>query len=754
MAILVSAAPVNAIELACYEWSGLMYHVVPSSIRPSEFTTVFAACNSVGWWPLALDHFPFYLTICIGSANNFLVSPRRRQRLPRHGSSMSIDGEFLRNVEVKTDERFGNSLSALSIIRSGKLIGVIDKEATNDPNALLILDLIKEADDRNQANITLRQIDNRTYLQTSRDIASGERLLMQRYTESVTEDEDDEEEEIEQEGEGENDDDDGEATDTKEERLSAEPASAPSEPREHGELEPGQLVPEGQAHKCSLCPKSFSSASGLKQHSHIHCSSKPFRCHICNKAYTQFSNLCRHRRVHLDGWQCPLCQQSLPSHSALVKHRPLCEMASALYKPLLPHLPLPGISTQIIPTYWPHLLHIATQMHSAPIGMYGPIDAFKMMNHTSDMESSPQSSGHASEHSPHERKGSPCSEAEASPLDLTTKREERKSESESNDSGNEDENELSSFTKKAESTQSCLTPTMDPFSSSAFLSLLQRPFPYSTPPSFSVNSHVAKTTKDRYTCKFCQKVFPRSANLTRHLRTHTGEQPYKCQYCERSFSISSNLQRHVRNIHNKSSKELNTLEPGGGAVLTVRHGCGVGQRVLSYPFNTTDAILHVECSHPVSPSLTTVTPVLIESNCYRPFLKKNGIEDRIETVYLSRGQPHIHKAGANLIFVSELLTHSEPPRCADSGNFAGASLRAKTCITVDLIDGTDRYVFTLLCSFGGQSAQLGANRPPLLQGAGYFDPIKSGVFVNSVTSAVHCWNQRGEEVKNLLISLT
>ena len=58
-------------------------------------------------------------------------------------------------------------------------------------------------------------------------------------------------------------------------------------------------------------------------------------------------------------------------------------------------------------------------------------------------------------------------------------------------------------------------------------------------------------SKDRYSCKFCGKNFPRSANLTRHLRTHTGEQPYKCKYCERSFSISSNLQRHVRNIHDK-----------------------------------------------------------------------------------------------------------------------------------------------------------------------------------------------------------
>ncbi|KPU73471.1 uncharacterized protein Dana_GF14488, isoform C [Drosophila ananassae] len=75
----------------------------------------------------------------------------------------------------------------------------------------------------------------------------------------------------------------------------------------------------------------------------------------------------------------------------------------------------------------------------------------------------------------------------------------------------------------------------------------KRPLP---PVKFATGNPALKT-KDRYTCKFCGKVFPRSANLTRHLRTHTGEQPYPCKYCDRAFSISSNLQRHVRNIHNK-----------------------------------------------------------------------------------------------------------------------------------------------------------------------------------------------------------
>lgn len=84
----------------------------------------------------------------------------------------------------------------------------------------------------------------------------------------------------------------------------------------------------------------------------------------------------------------------------------------------------------------------------------------------------------------------------------------------------------------------------------AHMSNTGRPYGDISRPYDLMATHMPRA-KDRYACKFCGKVFPRSANLTRHLRTHTGEQPYKCKYCERSFSISSNLQRHVRNIHNK-----------------------------------------------------------------------------------------------------------------------------------------------------------------------------------------------------------
>ena len=41
-----------------------------------------------------------------------------------------------------------------------------------------------------------------------------------------------------------------------------------------------------RCHACPECGKTFATSSGLKQHTHIHSSVKPFRCEVCLKAYT------------------------------------------------------------------------------------------------------------------------------------------------------------------------------------------------------------------------------------------------------------------------------------------------------------------------------------------------------------------------------------------------------------------------------------------------------------------------------------
>ena len=99
--------------------------------------------------------------------------------------------------------------------------------------------------------------------------------------------------------------------------------------RRPSSLQVPELAAAGaRQHQCPGCGKSFATASGLKQHQHIHASVKPFRCDACQRAYTQFSNLCRHKRTHADCRQrvgCPACRQTFTTTGSLAKHRRFCD---------------------------------------------------------------------------------------------------------------------------------------------------------------------------------------------------------------------------------------------------------------------------------------------------------------------------------------------------------------------------------------------------------------------------------------------
>ncbi|XP_025142065.2 histone-lysine N-methyltransferase MECOM isoform X7 [Bubalus bubalis] len=355
---------------------------------------------------------------------------------------------------------------------------------------------------------------------------------------------------------------------------------------------------EEREYKCDQCPKAFNWKSNLIRHQMSHDSGKHYECENCAKVFTDPSNLQRHIRSQHVGARahaCPECGKTFATSSGLKQHKhihssvkPFISFSQSMYpfpdrdlrslplkmepqspsevkklqkgssespfdlttkrkdeKPLTP-VPAKSSATPAASQDQPLDLSMGSRSRASGTKLTEP-----RKNHVfgekkgGNIEPRPASDGSLQHARPTPFFMDPIYRVEkrklTDPLEALKEKYLRPSP------GFLFHPQMSAIENMAEKLESfsALKPE-----ATELLQSVPSMFNFRAPPN-ALPENLLRKGKERYTCRYCGKIFPRSANLTRHLRTHTGEQPYRCKYCDRSFSISSNLQRHVRNIHNK-----------------------------------------------------------------------------------------------------------------------------------------------------------------------------------------------------------